>query len=199
MIRNELPHETYLEMADWYEQVGRTEDALAVLSLGPVNPVALYRMGYLKERIQAGSGKDLIARANELSPDFVFPFRASTAEALQWATTQSDHWKPNYYLALIHWSRNNDEKAKELFKQAGEPDYAPFYASRAELYKDDNYANDLERARTLDIREWRYGKMLAHCAISLLGCCSTHALSKFSPSSARFNFFNAKAEIRSVI
>lgn len=161
MIRNELPHETYLEMADWYAQVGRTEDALAVLSLAPENPVVLYKMAYLKDRHQPGSGKDLLNKANSLSPELVFPFRASTADALEWVITQSNDWKPKYYLALIHWSRDNNEKAKQLFTQAGEPDYAPFYASRAELFKSERYSEDLDRARQLDPKEWRYGKMLA--------------------------------------
>lgn len=161
MIRNELPDETYLEIADWYANVGRNEDALAVLALAPENAIVLYRMAYLKEKNQAGSGRDLIARANGLSPELVFPFRASTAEALAWVATQSSDWKPRYYLGLIHWSRDNAEEAKELFTQAGEPDYAPFYASRAELFMNDNYTRDLDRARQLDPNEWRYGKMLA--------------------------------------
>ena len=162
MIRNELPHETYLEMADWYERVGRKADALAVLSLAPEDhPIVLYRMAYLKEQEQAGSGKEHIARANNISPDLVFPFRATTADALAWVTTQSNDWKPKYYLALIHWSRDNAEKAKELFAAAGQPDYAPFYASRAELFKNDSFSKDLDRARQLDPSEWRYGKKLA--------------------------------------
>lgn len=161
MIRNELPQETYLEMADWYQQVGRTEDALAVLSLALENPIALYSMAYLQEGQQSGTGKDLLAKANSLSPEFVFPFRASTAEALAWAITQSDDWKPKYYLGLIHWSRDNLEQAKTLFAQAGEPDYAPFFASRAELFRNDNYSKDLDHAQELDPEEWRYGKMLA--------------------------------------
>lgn len=161
MIRNELPHETYLDMADWYQSLGREDDALAVLSLAPQHPIVYYRMAYLKDLDKKGSGKELIEKANSLSPELVFPFRATTARALASVMEQSNDWKPKYYLALIYWSRDNTEKAKELFAQCGDPDYAPFYASRAELFKNDNYSRDLNRAQQLDPSEWRYGKLLA--------------------------------------
>ena len=161
MIRNELPHESFLELADFYVSLGRPGDALAVLDLAPENPIVFYRMAHLKDQGNAGSGKDAIEKANRLSPEFVFPFRANTADALEWVIRQSADWKPKYFLALIHWSRNNIEKAKELFAQCGQPDFAPFYASRAALFKDENFASDLDRAIKIDPNEWRYGKLLA--------------------------------------
>jgi len=161
MIRNELPHETYLDIADWYESLGLEDDALAVLSLAPENPIVLYRMAYLNEQHKKGSGKDLIERSNSLSPELVFPFRATTAKALASVIELTNDWKPKYYLGLIHWSRDHIDKAKELFAQCGNPAFAPFYASRAGLFRNDNYVSDLTRAQELDRNEWRYGKLLA--------------------------------------
>ena len=161
MIRNELPVESYLDLADFYVYLGQQEDALAVLELAPENPIVFYRMAHLKDQMKPGSGKDLIDRANRLSPHLVFPFRASTADALQWIIPQTADWKPKYFLGLIHWSRNNVEKAKQLFTQCGQPDFAPFYASRAALFNDENYASDLDRAIMIDPNQWRYGKLLA--------------------------------------
>ncbi|MFN7929377.1 MAG: hypothetical protein U0Y68_15815 [Blastocatellia bacterium] len=83
---------------------------------------------------------------------------------MQWASSNSKSWKPKYYLALIYWSRNNLTKAAELFDACGdEPDYAPFYAARAELRKkaapEKSFA-DLQRAAQLDPKQWRFGKLL---------------------------------------
>jgi hypothetical protein len=75
-----------------------------------------------------------------------------------------------YHLALIHWNCNNLERAKELFSQWGnQPDYAPLYAVRAELYfKTDSCdaLTDLQRAIKLDNAQWRYGKSLVSYYLS---------------------------------
>ncbi|HEY9489840.1 MAG TPA: DUF5107 domain-containing protein, partial [Chryseosolibacter sp.] len=160
-IQNEMPHESFMQLADFYLSLGLTEEALAVLSLSKENPEVYYRMAYLKDQINPGSGKDLIEKADQTSPLLVFPFRETTAEALEWVISQSQDWKPKYFLALIHWSRNHTDKAKELFAQCGEPDFAPFYAARAELNKNEHYSSDLKRAAQLNPNEWRFGKMLA--------------------------------------
>ncbi|MEJ7682344.1 MAG: hypothetical protein WKG06_31740 [Segetibacter sp.] len=37
LIRNEMPQETYLELAIWYYNIGRKNDAAKVLQLAPTN------------------------------------------------------------------------------------------------------------------------------------------------------------------
>lgn len=160
-IRNELPQETYLELADWYVSLGLQDDALELLTLSPENPEAAYRMAFLQEQKKAGSGKDLLNKANAMSPLLVFPFRAETAKALEWAISESNEWKPKYYLALFNWNFNNVQRAKQLIAECGQPDFAPFYAVRAQLNNDERYADDLKRAAQLDPKQWRYGKILA--------------------------------------
>lgn len=160
-IRNEMRHESFIELADWYLSTGQLAESIEVLSLAPENPIAHYRMAFLKNRVTEGSGQELIDQANRMSPALVFPFRASTAEALTWIIAQTPDWKPKYYLGLIHWSRSDTLSAKELFAACGNPDFAPFLAARAELYQDENYTADLKRAAQLEPRQWRYGKMLA--------------------------------------
>lgn len=160
-VRNEMRHESFIELADWYLSTGQLAESIEVLSLAPENPIAHYRMAFLKNRLTAGSGQELIDQANRMSPALVFPFRASTAEALTWIIAQTPDWKPKYYLGLIHWSRSDTLRAKELFAACGNPDFAPFFAARAELYQDENYTADLKRAAQLEPGQWRYGKMLA--------------------------------------
>jgi Tfp pilus assembly protein PilF len=160
-ITNELPHETCLELADFYASLGLIQDAVEVLTLSPANPEVYYRIAYLMNEVKAGNENDFIEKANKMSPLLVFPFRASSADALEWVMTQTQDWKPRYFLGLIHWSRNHTDRAKLLFAECGLPDFAPFYAVRAELYNDERYRSDLKRAAQLDPGQWRYGIMLA--------------------------------------
>ena len=160
MIRNELPTETYLQLAEWYQSLGLLRESVAVLQLAGENPEVYYWIAYLKDKLNESDASSIIEKANALSPRLVFPFRQSSVDALRWAIEHSKSWKPKYYLSLIYWSRNNHEQARKLFNECGSPDYAPFYAARAELMRNESYASDVQHAAQLDPREWRYGKLL---------------------------------------
>mgnify|MGYP000867448108 CR=1 FL=1 len=161
-IKNELPHESFLELAAWYNSIGQASDAEQLLQLSRQTPEVLYWRAYLKQ--QGKNASDLLRQANAASPAFVFPHRAESVAVFQWAIANSKAWQPKYYLGLLYWSRNNLAKASELFEACGdEPQFAPFYAARAELRKNssrDQSLADLQRAAQLDPREWRFGKLL---------------------------------------
>ncbi|HUQ67591.1 MAG TPA: DUF5107 domain-containing protein [Flavitalea sp.] len=153
MIRNEMPHETYLELAIWYHSVGRDSEAVSILKKSPAATEVAYWLAYL-------SGNEKIS---QLNPYLVFPFRSETADVLENLIDKNDHWLLKYHLALIEWHMNHLSRAKELFTAIGtQPDYAPFYAARAKLYQDDSVAagknlKDILHAREIDPDEWRYG------------------------------------------
>jgi hypothetical protein len=153
LIRNELPQETFLELAAWYHGVGLDADAAKVLELSPPVTEALYWLAYLRR------DTNLLARAEAASPEFVLPFRPESIPVFAWAAQQRPAWQPNYFLALIHWHLGDLEQARQLLAVCGdEPRFAPFYAARAELGK--GVAGDLQRAAQLDPGQWRYGAML---------------------------------------
>ncbi|MGH9855435.1 MAG: tetratricopeptide repeat protein, partial [Blastocatellia bacterium] len=166
MIRNEMPRETFLELAVWYYDAGQLKESEDVLRLAPQNPETAYWLAFLKHKQQDANYSALIQKANSLSPHLVFPFRSETADVLRWVTEQSDGWQPKYYLALIYWGRDDEQKAWDLLKACGSaPDYAPFYAARASLVRKvgvggDSLA-DWMKAAQLDPKQWRYGKFLA--------------------------------------
>jgi len=162
LIRNEMPEETYLQLADWYYACGQLNESLEVLKLAPPDPEIYYWIAFLKNRLKHADWNAFIQKGNGLSPKMVFPFRSNSAEVLRWTISESDHWAPKYFLALIHWSRNDLQRAKQLFEACGNPDFAPFYASRATLMKDQNYAADLMKAAALEPGQWRYGRMLTN-------------------------------------
>jgi Tfp pilus assembly protein PilF len=154
LIRNELPHETYLELAAWYRGAGLDEDAAKVLDLAPPTAEVLYWLAYLRQ------DKALLARAAAASPEFVFPFRAEALPVFEWAK-QTSAWQPKYYLALLRWSQGEIEQARELLASCGDVSkFAPLYAARAQV-SEEGAARDLEKAARLDHAQWRYGAMLA--------------------------------------
>jgi Tfp pilus assembly protein PilF len=154
-IRNELPHETYLELAAWYRGVGLNQDAAKVLELAPPSAEALYWLSYLRQ------DTNLLARAEAASLAFAFPFRTEAVPVFEWAAQARPGWRAKYLLALICWSQGDLARARELLAACGdEPPFAPFYAARAQV-SEDSAAHDLERAGRLDPAQWRYGVMLA--------------------------------------
>ena len=125
LIRNELPHETFLELAIWYHRLGLDEDAAKVLDLAPPTAEVLYWLAYLRRDAH------LLVQAEAASPEFVFPFRSESIPVFEWACGQSPAWQPRYYLALIRWSQGELGKARELLAACGdEPRFGPFYAAR---------------------------------------------------------------------
>lgn len=157
LIRNELPFETYMELAEWYESVGCTEEALSLLSCAGNYPIALYKQAYLFH--QAGNddeSRGMLQHARALSPAMVFPFRPSSLKALEWAKTVQPDWKIDYYEALIRWANQDKAKALELLENCGEADYAPFYLSRASLKEGESRLADLLKAEQIEM-SWRTG------------------------------------------
>jgi tetratricopeptide (TPR) repeat protein len=161
LIRNEMPQETYLELAIWYFNISRKEEAIKVLQLSPTNAEVLYWESFLENKP---------LNPDQLHPDLVFPFRSETAEVLQSLIQKNDHWLLKYHLALIHWNYDNAALAKQLFEACGNtPDYAPFYAARARFnMKNDSsqILTDLQQAAKLDKHQWRYGNNLVNYYVS---------------------------------
>lgn len=169
-IRSELPGQVMLELAAWYVDVGDADVARRVLEAAGEAPEALYWRAYLLNNAGAAGADELVARADALSPRLVFPFRAELVPALRWATTQSEDWKPRYYLALAYWGSGRVADADSLLNALGAaPDYAPFYAARAALpgRPPEEARSDLERAAALDSTQWRYGKLLTERLLAM--------------------------------
>ncbi len=162
LIRNELPFETYLEMAGWYERIGCIDEAMLLLSCIENNPIALYQKGYLLDKMgKTDEAKKLVVKANTLSPDFIFPFRAESMKYLDWAATQSSDWKTKYYKALIYWTNQQRDKALELLNACNESDYAPLYLTRANLKQGQDRLDDILKAESLE-ESWRVGFALVN-------------------------------------
>jgi tetratricopeptide (TPR) repeat protein len=185
-VRNEMPQETFLELAAWYHDLGRPAESAQVLEVAPQTAEVLYWRARLKD--PGEEAKALLQKADAASPELVFPFRPESAEVLQWAASRSSSWRPRYYLALVQREAGNLEEALRLLDECGErPDYAPFYAVRSlalEGTSPDRSMADLERAARLDPAQWRLGRMLAER--QLRQGAPSRALETASAYAARF-------------
>jgi len=149
----EMPHEIGLELAIKYFNLGEKEEALQILSKIPDHPIAKYWLAFLTDN------HSVLDEAVAASPELVYPFRNETAEVLEWALELNNSWKTKYYLAILNWSKANVTVAAELFSLCGsEPDYAPFYLTRADFYKGsapDKMEADYLQALNLEKEQWR--------------------------------------------
>ncbi len=166
MIRNELPHETYLEVAMDYVNLGLDGDALRLLENAPEQAEIRYWQAYLLREKSPEQSRKALAGAAALSPYLVFPFREESIPVFQWAASAApSDWKAKYYLGLIHWGLRRPEDALRLLNECGDqPDYAPFYISRANLVKPANPGKalaDFERAHAVGKKDWRTWQQLA--------------------------------------
>jgi tetratricopeptide (TPR) repeat protein len=159
LIKSELPHETYLELAIYYAGLGMKAEAVQVLHLAPAHPLVDYWLAYLAKDESPAQGKALLAKAIQESPRLVFPFREETIPVLQWGLSQQRDWKTLYYLALIYWSKGRLEEAAGLLQECeARPDYGPFYLTRAELLRKTMPkapAEDYKKALDLAPDDWR--------------------------------------------
>jgi len=160
MIRTELPHETYLEIAVYYSNLRLEGDALRVLAVAPEQATIRYWQAYLLREKSPAESRQALEKAAALSPYLVFPFREESIPVFQWAAAaRPGDWKATYYLGLIYWGLRRGEDAMKMFEALGDrPDYAPAYISRAFLERDANSGKaqqDYERAYAIDRKDWR--------------------------------------------
>lgn len=167
-LRGEMPHETCLEIAIWYQGAGLDDEARAVLELSPARAEVIYWRAYLDRARNPAWASTLAVAAEAASPRLVFPFRRESVPVFEWAVSRGRGWKPRYYLALLMRALGNDARAATLLAEAGnDPDFAPFYVLRALIASSsDRGLADLQRAAALDPADWRIVRRLTERAIA---------------------------------
>ncbi|WP_428659666.1 DUF5107 domain-containing protein [Runella sp.] len=164
LIRSELPHETYLEIAMRYNQELLFEEAFQVLEMAPKEVmVLLWKAEFLGKLNRYPEQGEIVKEALQKSPEGVFPFRYEDIWVLP---LPYSNWKVGYYHHLHNWALNHIDK-RFILKDVGSdfiPDYAPLYLAKAELFKNqkDTARQALEYAYKLEPKNWRVVKALAN-------------------------------------
>ena len=155
-IRNEMPDQSFLELAVWYYSLGMKEKSRMLLKAASANAESKYWLAFLYQ--DTPEEATLLREADAQNPSCVFPFRSESKEVFDWAIVKSDSWKPTYYMALLQGSANNTDEARTLLQQLGEqPDFPPFYSLRASMaFNNTDKERDLKKAVSLAPTEWRY-------------------------------------------
>ncbi len=155
LIHNEYPDQTHLELAIAYHNRGQDEVAVQLLEKlmdTSQNPIIHLWHAYLN------NDAELLNVANEISPEFVFPYRRETIQALLWGTENNYDWKWTYYLSLNLWAKDRNTEALALMNSLGErPDYSPFYIARASLKEKlgkSGISSDLKKSIELSPESW---------------------------------------------
>jgi tetratricopeptide (TPR) repeat protein len=159
MIRSEMPHESYLEMALFYFRMGCLQEALAMLENAPEQPTVCAWRAFLLRQSDPEESRFWLDKALSGSPRLVFPFREESIPVFEWAMAERpEDWKPKYYLGLIYWGKGRVDEALELFARAADADFAPFFLARGALYREKASGKalaDFNRALELDGKSWR--------------------------------------------
>jgi tetratricopeptide (TPR) repeat protein len=159
LIRNELPHETWIEMAMFYLRLGRGADAVEALKAAPAQTTVLYWLAYLLRESSPQESAAFLDEASAASPHLVFPFREEEIPVFSWAVAaRPADWKPKYYLALVLSGKGRLEEAGDLFEMCESADYAPFYLARGSFFESRDAARaaaDYQKSIDLDATSWR--------------------------------------------
>jgi hypothetical protein len=160
VITNELPHETFMEMGNWYEDINCWEEATEIF-LQAESPIPYYKAAYLSEKTgKKAEALIYLKKAENASPYLIFPHRPTTIPALEWAAEKSSSWKSRYYLSMLYRANNQPEKALALLDKCADiPNYAPFYLYRSQNKQGEDKLADLRKAETID-KSWRTGLAL---------------------------------------
>ena len=161
-VRNEFPEQTYLDLADWYEDAGLLDEARELYGLAPKNILAQVRRAYLE---RCAGNYEAAARALEeaakLSVRFAFPFRRATRAALAWAAESGASWKFRYLLAVQRAAQGGTaEEVDALLSACDDADDAVVFHFRGLRRTGPARRVDLRRAASLE-DGWRIGRDLA--------------------------------------
>lgn len=159
-IRCELPDEVFIELGNTYAAIGAYEEADELYSLATKHPIAAYCRAYVSH-LQNKDDQALaqLQVAQTRSPFCVFPFRTASIPALQWAESVLPAWQNRYYLALIYFGTQQNDKALALLQTCNEATYAPLFLTRATLQSGEAQLNSLLLSQKIE-KSWRCGQAL---------------------------------------
>src|SRR5258705_2487625 len=126
-LQNEMPDQSYLELALWYYSIGCNTVCEQALQVYRASTEINYWLAWLNK--DSPSGKIYYEKAKAAKGLTAFPFRPESAIPLRWYANQTQEWQPTYSLGLIEGACGNLAVAATLLNSCGQqPDDAIFYS-----------------------------------------------------------------------
>lgn len=161
-VRNELPEQSYLELALWYREAGLEDEALQLLGYAERSPIARILEADIHRRNgRSAESARALSAATACPAAGAFPFRRETAGALLSTIRGPHHWKFDYWTAVLLDAQGETDRARGLLNAAQDPDEAVFFLFRARLRKGEARLADLFAAQSLAPADWRVHRDLA--------------------------------------
>lgn len=165
-ITSELPYETYLELASFYFNVELYNTCLQILAMSPPYAMVSIYTAYLHglENSASTAAHHLNVAVN-LPSNLVFPHREEDIKVLEWAVANNSSWKLKYYMALGYAQMLRTNEALALLMACkNEPDFYPFYITRANLLRaidEHGCENELNDSYKQAPAQWRTALLLS--------------------------------------
>lgn len=157
---SELAFQTYLELAIDYYNINQVPTAIEILKAAPHHFLLDIWLAYL---LKDPKYKGLMRQQSKV-PDFVYPYRRETLNALEWLNEHDSHWTTRYYFALNLWAKNRSQEAADILQTLEEKDSkASFYIARAHLLNKLSQIDpidDIKKAKEVEPENWRTWKAL---------------------------------------
>ncbi len=166
-VTNELAHETFIELANWYADYQMLANGNELIKMSPDHPKVDEIKSYFDYYISDEPNTEKVTpdkSNNEIK--LHFPYAYTKLEKRCNSSRFGNYgWKQSYHDAIMKWQQNQIKEAKTLFTSlANTPDYYPFYLAKADLFKDEPTVvlAALERAWALAPGDWRTAVRLAN-------------------------------------
>lgn len=157
-FQNEFPEESMLDLALYYNELGRPNEAVELLSHAKNYIKVEIWLAYLLRDSDETKSDTLLRQALMASPDFVLPYRRETIPVLEWAESRMPNWKFKYFLAQNYMAVGLLVKGEEQLKACGDiPDSDVFYRFRAKTLNSLGYGDklkDYQKALSLNSGNW---------------------------------------------
>ena len=159
-VRNEMPEQTYIDLATWYESSGLEQEALELFACARKSPVARIREAYIHECAgRTNEQRRALAAAAVLPVTGCFPFRRESREPLLLAAASTEQWKFNYLWSVYAAAHGEmDKLVLDGYTNATE---SVAFLFRARQRTGADRLSDLLRAQALEPSSWRVYRDLA--------------------------------------
>ena len=159
--------ELYIETAMEYASMNLNKDALEILKTYKrrnnvrQHPMLYYLQAYLSSE-NSQEVENYLDKAQELGPDYVFPFRIEFEQVLQFAIKKkTSDWKAHYYLGNLLTSKGRWKEGMNHYLLAADQDaqFSVLYRNMAVIYRDklnDYHAAEKFFAKALSLRPEDY-------------------------------------------